>query len=380
MTGPTAEGGDPGDSASSPIDGLISPVVDEALEFGTGLADVSSASAQVSSGLGSIETRRGALTASLREKITALETEHATNLTGLETERRELEGRLEELRGRKATLTGRVSHWAGRLRVLASEDDAPRGDQLAYAAHVTDGLTPDTLRQFALLDSTVRGNGGETFVAVQRGGGTHTAFGRILAANQGLTINTKKPVPPSKAIASAKSVERVQLPVGVYPTGDDGSQVRPAYGWMSTAFDGDRHDEYSSYDSVLGRSRQEGDSIEDTEGSWAWGRFSLNRGDLHLVHPSRLTVVTAVLGTSALEHALSDESGDYLLTGPAADDYLHAFIGKRLADIREGRWIAASPANVGHEFSRVTSMAARLGVAVNPSRVPHLSAIIGIEF
>ncbi|HEX5456018.1 MAG TPA: hypothetical protein VFW77_01495 [Candidatus Saccharimonadales bacterium] len=331
----------------------------KALETGQERQEIIDGHDAAVSGLNDLTARKNDIEARHERELAQIRAFHEMELGGLEEERAPLIRDKTRFEGELKSHSGRVSHWKGRLRTLASKPDAPRGDQLLFAAFATHGDTSqEGLERIAAVDDAVKENHGAVFVVVQDG---NMAFGRTRQYNEGLLIDT------SKGDDSEDGVDRVRVPLQPYDVGD--GERSAAFGFVSGNFDDPKKDEHS-YDPVLDRSADEDDEVEG--GGWL-SRTQIEASHLPLTDPTHIRVLEEFTGEVDAEELLKrGGKEDFLLTGEAAGKFLHQFFDSRLAQISEWDKDAAV-----REASRLPVLALHLGIHLDLSKLERFKPGFG---
>jgi hypothetical protein len=355
MAGPDGGGGEeqvPGNS------GLPSGPIDEALGLGGQRAAYLGREQEIAESLGGLTAERTALETAHQVELARLEDELHGDLGKLGDRRVELESERDTLTANRQTTERKMKRLGGRIRSLADTGDAPRGDQLAFAAYATGDLSPLGLEHLVAVDELVRQEHGQLFVVSQ---GQHLAFGRIKPDNTGLLINTEQ------QRRGRDSIRRVHLPVQLYPVRDeDGvtSEV-PQYGWVSGGFDDEYREEYRR-DYIEDRGPADSELLGAGSGTAPLGHFILSQANLYLPSPTKLHIADETTDEKVFaEQALGNEGDDIIVAGIRAEAYLHRFLDHRLAEVRDK--LDEDDADVA--LSRAIRAARKTGVVIDMSQL-----------
>lgn len=262
-----------------------------------------------------------------------------------------LETETQKLHDEQAELRKRAGEDPEVLRKLAVERGAERINKLAYVALRDGDLTPSGLGRLDDLDSAVRDNDGEVFVAVQ---GAHVAFGRLEDNNKGLRLDLA--LRPN--VLGAQD-QRLHVPVQKYPSPGTAKQAK-RHLWVSGDFDHKWHQ-----DTILRRDR-ESDEVIDSTLSNSPCRVNVSNCDVPIATPLKMEVAT---DAATIEAAINENpNNNALLTGDAALAYLHRFVGARLEYIAN----QVDSHTAMHEFARLLLQAADVEISLDPKEIPHL--------
>jgi hypothetical protein len=314
---------------------------------------------QLSQALGGITTRRAELEAERTAAEEQIVNDFNAQAGALGMQRDELESAQTRLERQRSRAQRKVTKSSGRLRELADAPDAERSTVVTYAAFATTqpNFTGEAVERLAMLDEMVQEQADEPFVLVQD---RLLAFGRIRKPNQGLLVNTDE---------SAHRTEVVQLPLReakISPAPH--ARKSPYYGWVSTEFDHPKYLE-ESYDSILSRYGQDDDVIKPDSYDMI-SHFSTQRGHLPLLRPAELRLAVPEDAELEADQDYTERAGIFF-TNELAAQFLHRVVAARLTYITER--IGFSEA-MG-EFGRLAAMSVKLGIAVDPGKIPELERL-----
>jgi hypothetical protein len=329
-----------------------------ALGLGTQRAAYLGREQEITEGLGGLAAERTALETAYDVELARLQEVLHGDLGTLGDRKVELESERETLTADRETTERKMKRLGGRIRSLADSGDAPRGDQLAYAAYATGDLSPLGLENLVAVDELVRQNPGQLFVATQ---GQHLAFGRIKPDNTGLLINTEQ------ERRGQGDIRRVHLPVQLYPVRDEHGVTAevPQYGWVSGGFDDEYREEYRQ-DYIEDRGPADSELLGAGSGAAPLGHFILSQANLYLPSPTKLQIAGETSDAKVFaEQALGQDGDDTIVTGLQAEEYLHRFIDRRLAEVKEK--LDEDDADLA--LSRAIRAARKTGVVIDLSQL-----------
>lgn len=365
MTDAGKGGGEGGGPSLSP-DRLLADL----MAVGTDLDGHQAREGELASGIDGIASRRTELEEQKAADLRQLDDDYNARQGELGEERAELEAKQAELEADRASAQRRATRLGGRLRKLATAPNARRSTLLTYAAFAATkpNFTAEAVTNLTGLDEAVQGAAGQPFLLVQ---GHNLAFGKIHSDSDGLLVG----IEPARGQRSERVT--VELPLAHTNTATHASR-HPYFGWVSTGFDQPR-DMFDTWDSVLER-RAEDSEVTNPDGrGGTMSHFNLQEGDLPLLSPTVIRLGTAEDAAPPAEAEAGQddvwEKDDLLFTGPTAVALLHRVVDARLTlldrEIFEGDSASA-------ELGRVMGITARLGIRLDPRKIPAHERLIGV--